>query len=263
MRGSPESAVGDVLYVFDTCFAASAAIYDGPEVLAAVSWGDVAAANLQTCFTRMLIDELKALDGAPCPVARIYSSIHRNAIANNLERGPVHIPKKGKESIVLAKMYGPKQRKPESFIERKCRIDAFDSSEYRVLITVNLQDNIHMLDIIEWERWLTTNIPSHILSTDITIEAHFQGSSSLLLVTLPIEVWTMLPADEEAYTFISFVKSNLILPPGHALSVPAALGSIFPEPLAFRPVFPGREYEQPAHKRGQSYGGPSKSDREK
>src|SRR5271163_3207732 len=121
----------------------------------------------------MLIDELKALDDALCPVANIYSSIHRNAIQNNLERGPVHIPKKGKESIVLAKRHGLKQRKPESFIARKHRIDAIDRSEHRILITVNLQDNIRMPDIEEWKKWLTTNIPSHILSSDITIEAFF------------------------------------------------------------------------------------------
>jgi ribosomal protein S10 len=251
MRTSLETAVGDVLYILDTCFAASAAIYDGPEVLAAVSWGDVAAANLQTSFTRMLIDELKALDGAPCPVARIYSSIHRNAITNNLERGPVHIPKKGKESIVLTKMHGPKQRKPESYITRKRRIDAFDPSENRVLIAVNLQDNIHMPDMEEWKNWLTTNIPSHILSSDITIEAVFHGSSSVLLVTLPVEVWTMLPADEEAYNFITFVQSNNILP---------QLAPAVSTPLAFRPAIPGRENQPPAHKRGQSYGSSSRSE---
>lgn len=36
MRIGPETADGDVLYIFDTCFAASAAIYDGPEVLASL-----------------------------------------------------------------------------------------------------------------------------------------------------------------------------------------------------------------------------------
>ena len=219
MRGGPESAVGDVLYIFDACFAASAAIYDGPEVLAAVSWGDVAAANLRTSFTRMLIDKLKALKGASQTVALIYSSIHQGAISNKLERGPVHIPKKGKESIVLAKIYGSKQRKPESFTERQSRIEDNDPSEYRVLISVNLQDDIHTPNVDQWENWLTANIPSHILSSNITIEAHFQGSSSLLLVTLPIEVWTMLPADEEAYGFISFVNSN-IFPFRPALPVP-------------------------------------------
>jgi hypothetical protein len=57
----------------------------------------------------------------------------------------------------------------------------------------NLQDNIHMPDLEEWKNWLTTNILSHILSSDITIEGYFQGSSSILLVTLPVKVWTMLP----------------------------------------------------------------------
>jgi hypothetical protein len=33
MRANLESAHGDVLYIFDACFATSAAIYDGSEVL--------------------------------------------------------------------------------------------------------------------------------------------------------------------------------------------------------------------------------------
>jgi hypothetical protein len=70
---------------------------------------------------RRMIDELKALDGAPCIVACIYSSTHRKATANNLERGPVHIPKGSKESIVLAKIHGPKQRKPDSYATTKAQ----------------------------------------------------------------------------------------------------------------------------------------------
>lgn len=177
-----------------------------------------------------MIDELKALDGGPCIVACIYSSTHRNATANNLERGPVHIPKRSKESIVLAKIHGPKQRKPDSYATTKRKIDALGSSKHRILITINLQDNIHVLDLEEWKNWLTTNDPSYILSSDIIIEGFFQGSSSILLVTLPVEVWTMLFADEEAYNFISFVESSIILlQPAPAL----------PTALAFQPAVPG------------------------
>jgi hypothetical protein len=173
MRSSLETAVRDVLYILNTCFAASAAIYNRPEVLAAVSQGDVATANLQTSFTRILINKLKALDSAICIVACIYSLTHQNATANNLERGPVHSPKRSKESIVLAKLHGPKQRKPDSYATTKRKIDALGSSEHRVFITINLQDSIHVPDLEEWKNWLTTNVPSHILSSDITIEGFF------------------------------------------------------------------------------------------
>lgn len=236
MQGIPEDSKGDVLFILDSCFTASAALYDGPEMLAAASWGDVAGAQLDTSFTRMLIDELKSLDGSPCSIAHIYASIHRNAIVNNLGRGPVHIAKKGKESIILAKIYGPKQRKPESFEVRRQRIDRLPSSENRVLISIHLQDNITVPDLEQWKNWLTTNIPSRLLSTDITIEAIFHGASSVALITLPLEVWTMLPINEEAYSFISFVNSNNILP---QLDPPAG------SPLAIRPAMRGRETQPP------------------
>lgn len=245
MRIMIESAVGDVLYIFDTCFAATAAVYDWPEVLAATSWGDIAGAQLDTSFTRMLIDELKSLNGAPCSIAHVYSSIHRNATVNKIERGPVHIAKKGKDSIILAPFRGPKRRKLEPSEARRQRIDILQASENRVLISIHLQDNITVPDLEQWKNWLTTNIPSRILSSDITIEAVFEGASSIALITLPLEVWTMLPADEEAYNFISFVKSKNIL---QKLAPPAG------SPLAIRPAAHGRENTPPHQRR---LGGPS------
>jgi hypothetical protein len=68
--------------------------------------------------------------------------------------------------------------------ERKDKIDALDPAEHRILITVNLQDNIGPPDVREWKNWLTANIPSRVLSATITIEAVFRGSSSLLPVAL-------------------------------------------------------------------------------
>ncbi len=213
-----------MLYIFDTCFAASAALYDGPEVLAASSWGDSAGANLQTSFTRMLIDELTERDGSPCTVAEIYSSIHRNATTTQPEQGPVHIPRQNKGSITLAKRLPPKQRKPESQDVRRRKIDDLGAAEERVLISVHLQDSITIPNLQEWRRWLTTNIPSRLLSVGVTIEGAFRASSTLLLLNVPIGLWTMLPANDPAYTFVSFVKSqNELLEAAVKTSAPLAL----------------------------------------
>ena len=250
MRANPESARGDVLYIFDACFAASAATYDGPEVLAAASWGDVAGAQLQRSFTSMLIDELKGLNGTPSSMAQIYSSIHRNATTNNLEHGPVHISKRGRDSIVLAKFHGPNQPKPELPEMRRQRIDSLGAAKNRVLISVHLQDNITVADLEQWKKWLTTGISSRILSSDITIEAVFKGSSSIALIIVPVEVWTMLQADEEAYSFISFVDSNNILP---------QLAPAISTPLVTRPAVSGADNKPFSRQHGQSLGCPRRT----
>ena len=123
-------------------------------------------------------------------------------------------------NIVLAKRHDLKQRKPET-CTRQNRIDDLEPFESWVLIAVNLQNNIHMPDMEEWSKWLTIDIQSYVLSSNTTIEASFQESSSLLLVTLPVEFWTIPPAGWEACTFISLGKPNIIVPqPATTLSTP-------------------------------------------
>lgn len=134
----------------------------------------------------------------------------RNATQSQLDAPPVHIIKKGTDSITLAKLAGPKQMKPEAFETRK-RKSKFPVSENRVLLSVQLEDDVTFPDLEQWKAWLTTNIPSDVFDVDITIESLFTGPR-FLLVTVPLEVWTMLPANEDAYAFVAHVSSNNVLP---------------------------------------------------
>lgn len=201
---------GDVLYIFDCCSAGAAATYDGPEFLAAAAWDATAGSAINTSFTRILIDELNVLNGAPQTIASIFASMFRNATQSQLDALPVHIIKRGTDSITLAKLAGPKQMKPEAFETRK-RKGKFPVSDGRVLLSVQLEDDVTFPDLEQWKTWLTTNIPLGIFDVDITIESLFTGSR-VLLVTVPLEVWTMLPANEDAYAFVAHVSSNNVLP---------------------------------------------------
>lgn len=163
---------------------------------------------IDTSFTRVLVDELNVLNGASQSIAGIFASMFRNASQNQVEAPPAHIIKKGINSITLAKLADPKQKK--SFGTRK-RKRKFPVSENRVLLKVQLEDDVTFSDPEQWKKWLTTNVPSSIFDFDITIESAFTGSR-LLLVTVPLEVWTMLPANEDAYAFVAHVASNNVLP---------------------------------------------------
>ena len=44
--------------------------------------------------------------------------------------------------------------------------------------------------------------------SQITVERQFDIDSSLLLLTLPLAIWTALPADDTSYGFVSFVESG-------------------------------------------------------
>lgn len=205
---------GDILYIFDCCSSGEAATYDGPEVVAAATWDAIAGATLNTSFTRVLIDELKALGGAAQTVAGIFAAMFRKTSQNQIDSPPVHILKSGADSITLAKLPGSPQKKAESFaesFETRKRKGKFPLSENRVLISVQLQDDVTFPNIEQWKKWLTTNVPSGIFDVEITIESLFRGSG-VVLVTVPLEVWTTLPANEDAYTFVAHVTSNNVLP---------------------------------------------------
>ena len=51
------------------------------------------------------------------------------------------------------------------------------------------------------------------MAADITVEAEFRGSSPLLLISLPIEIWTMLPRDNSAYSFVAHIHSGILASP--------------------------------------------------
>lgn len=75
-----------------------------------------------------------------------------------------------------------------------------DRESYRALLSIKVREEIlrarfHLME------WLARNIPANVLSTKVTVEGAFRGSS-LLLFTIPIEIWTMMPADDLSYIFI-------------------------------------------------------------
>ncbi len=58
------------------------------------------------------------------------------------------------------------------------------------------------------EQWLA-NFPA--LAKHVKIKGVFHGShSTLLLLSLPVMVWDLLP-DDPAYSFVAFIRSNNLL----------------------------------------------------
>jgi hypothetical protein len=227
---------GRTLFIMDCCFAAQLGTYDGPELLAATGWDNEASGDPQRCLTRVLIDELRTRNGGAATVAQIFASMHRNSHRTQLLSSIVHIPQMNCSSIVLEKLPS-KRTKPEPFSARQAVINQFLPSQYRVLISVNLQNDITPPDLEQWKKWLMSDIPSGLLSTDIRIETVFPAGSCVVLVTVPVEVWTMLPIREEAYSFVAFVKGHGALPSEQPVLT-----------LRLR----GTENVIPGHRRGQS-----------
>lgn len=207
-QSGPNEESGDILYVFDSCSAGAAGIYDGPELFAACGWNDIAGASLVKSFTQTLINKLREFDGAPRTVAQIFAAIFREAAENEMSAMPVHLPHSKKHSITLSKLPLPQPPRPESSSRRISELATTPTPTHRVLISVEVRDRTGLPDIQEWVKYLTTNIPSGVLSADVSVHSAFEGSTVILL-TLPLEVWTMLPSNIESYKFVAHVGREL------------------------------------------------------
>ncbi|KAE8337523.1 hypothetical protein BDV24DRAFT_167244 [Aspergillus arachidicola] len=226
ISGVVDTMAGDVLYIFDCCSAASVAMERGPETIAASGWEQAATAHLDFSLTQVLIDTLNGLRGAPETAAGIYARLFRNAYQNQIGACPVHVPKEGSPSITLQTLQ-PREVQ---------RLQASKApGPNRVLISVKIHDALSALDLKSWTKWLMTNIPPGVLAVDVKIEAAFQGSG-LILVTMPVQLWTMLPS-HTAYSFVAHVTSNNTLP-------------WLTQPLAIRPAAPSGSENQPFLRQG-------------
>ncbi|KAL3483793.1 hypothetical protein BJX62DRAFT_230743 [Aspergillus germanicus] len=236
VRGACEMGEGDILYLFDCCSAGSGAFYNGPELMCAAGFEQNAGDNLRLSFTRAVIDTLQDLDGQQCTVANLFAILYRNSSQHNVSRSPLHVMRKNVPSIVLQKLSStaPEERTSSKTVSKQ--------SQDKVLISVHLSDS--RPNVQAWKKWLTQNIPAGVLSAEIKIESLFDSGSSIALVTLPLELWTVLDPTDESFTFIGFVTSSNRLGSEHGDQLPVRSS---PGPQS-------QENAPFAHQRGKSLG---------
>jgi hypothetical protein len=71
------------------------------------------------------------------------------------------------------------------------------------MISLALEED-QTLNIDDWERWLSS-VPA--LAKYVKVQGVFKSHSTLLLLSLPVMVWDMLP-DHPACNFVAFIRSN-------------------------------------------------------
>jgi hypothetical protein len=73
-----------------------------------------------------------------------------------------------------------------------------------VLISVSLEEDQADLSVDSWRKWLSS-VPA--LAKYVTVQGIYKSYSTLLILSLPVMIWDMLPEDD-ACCFISYVTSN-------------------------------------------------------
>lgn len=206
----------DVLHILDCCYAAEA--YTGTaEILAATSMTEKAASSHSSCFSRALNEELRRRSSEVATVAGLHAEMMRNRTALKWEYAPFYAERRAQSSIVLRRLGSPGNPKPR----------AIPRDGTCVLVSARLKD------ISDFKKWLLTWSPDKVVGMDVKLEGVWDSASFLLLLSLPIEIWTQL-SNNPAYSFVGFVNfSNKLL------DAPQSFGA-----LAARPA-PGPENTRP------------------
>lgn len=79
-----------------------------------------------------------------------------------------------------------------------------------VMISLALEED-QRLNINDWEHWLSS-IPA--LAKYVKVQGVFKSHSTLLLLSLPVMVWDLLP-ENHACNFIAFIRSNNLVARNH------------------------------------------------
>jgi hypothetical protein len=74
------------------------------------------------------------------------------------------------------------------------------------MISLALEDD-QSLDLSAWEQWLAS-FPA--LAKYVKVQGVFKSHSTLLLLSLPVMVWDLLPEDH-ATSFVAFIRSNNLI----------------------------------------------------
>ncbi|KAK3313434.1 hypothetical protein B0H66DRAFT_482999 [Apodospora peruviana] len=81
-----------------------------------------------------------------------------------------------------------------------------NENEPHVMISLALEDD-QRLDLNSWEEWLS-QFPA--IAKHVKVQGVFKSHSTLLLLSLPVMVWDLLP-DDPACAFVAFIRSNNLL----------------------------------------------------
>ena len=226
-----EYADADVALLLDCCYAASAnqmSVAGTIEILAACCQGSTTIGISSWSFTSCLVEVLRQSVDKSFSLAMLHAKLvnYRGADGDKkLLRTPIYsiMADPPKPSIQLTPL------KPES--TPPLISDLLDLSEdsensnsvsdlansppfTRVWISVSLRNRFQSAD--EWVGWLTTQMPPDVMRLGlIKTEGAWKSHSTMVLVTVPIPLWDLLPRTGP-YGLVGYVTSPNLLEAGQA-----------------------------------------------
>ncbi|KAK7414374.1 hypothetical protein QQX98_006739 [Neonectria punicea] len=237
-----ERSMSDVLILLDCCAGAASATFPTgnsiTETISASSWDAIAPDPGRYSFTNALIEVLQEWR------VRAFSAamLHAEVLARLKHPRPITINGKYFEarSTPVHFMMTANHKAPSIELSRICLADQPPSPELlpipalphetgrapdpsaaahndhmftdpnedtpHVMISLALEDH-QRLDINAWEQWLSA-FPA--MAKYVKVQGVFKSHSTMLLVSMPVTIWDMLPEDH-ATSFVAFIRSNNLM----------------------------------------------------
>ncbi|KAM3525231.1 hypothetical protein NHJ13051_004096 [Beauveria bassiana] len=254
-----ERSKSDVLILLDCCAGAASATFPTgnsiTETISASSWDAIAPDPGRYSFTNALIEVLQEWRSRTFSAAMLHAEVlarlkHPRPIAINgklfeARSTPVHFMMTANHKAPSIELCStrPSQKLPPSPplplspprpsngsgvdpmgitrgpypnpIPRAPVSSDPNEDTPHVMISLALEDD-QRLDINAWEQWLSA-FPS--LAKHVKVQGVFKSHSTLLLVSMPVMIWDLLPEDH-ATSFVAFIRSNNLAIPKNAQQPP-------------------------------------------
>ena len=179
--------------------------------------GNEKASN-HNCLTKAIIYELDELQGSPCTISSLHSSLLQNQPEHGLKPTPIFTCMAGASAgISLVPIPDPATSETsdgESVISPKADLARL-TSPCRVLISVALTGTGGQSMEKVWMDWLA-NAPPNVSGISISMEqiikseAVYVGNSYHMIFSVPVSVWNSM-TPHPAINFISFIRSDNLI----------------------------------------------------
>lgn len=232
-----ERSKSDVLILLDCCAGAASATFPNgksiTETISASSWDAIAPDPGRYSFTNALIEVLGEWRFKTFSAAMLHAEVlarlkHPRPILINGKRfearsTPVHFMMTSDykaPSIEMTRLMSSGRcppsppRDPSPFdqaplgrgpSDEECFTEPNEDKPH-VMISLALEDN-QRLDLNAWEQWLAS-FPA--LAKYVKVQGVFKSHSTLLLLSMPVTLWDLLPEDQ-ACSFVAFIRSNNLI----------------------------------------------------
>lgn len=231
-----ERSLSDVLILLDCCAGAASATFPNgtsiTETISASSWDAIAPDPGRYSFTSALLEVMQSWKYKTYSAAMLHAEIlarlkHPRPVMLNgrnfeTRSTPVHfmmtsnhrapsieIARSASDDRIASSLPPPADEEfPQAATGRSGITQEMVNSEPNedtphVMISLALEDNQN-LDINEWENWLGA-FPA--IAKYVKVQGVFKSHSTLLLLSVPVMVWNLLP-DNMACNFVAFIRSN-------------------------------------------------------